>query len=57
MFFSRLFCRCSSMGSDLRAAVSQGSSVLQSLASSLSDVALASRTASTSSKYFLLTAN
>ena len=40
------------MWSNLRAAVSQGSSVLQSLASSLPNVALASRTPSTSSKYF-----
>ncbi|CAH3121056.1 unnamed protein product, partial [Porites lobata] len=38
------------MWSDLRAAVPQGSSVLQSLASSLPDVALASRAPSTSSK-------
>ena len=40
------------MWSDLRAAVPQGSSALQSLASSLPDVALASRAPSTSSKYF-----
>ena len=40
------------MWSDLRAAVPQGSSVVQSLASSLPGVALASRTPSTSSKYF-----
>ena len=40
------------MWSDLRAAVPQGSSVVQSLASSLPDVALASRAPSTSSKYF-----
>ena len=39
------------MWSDLRAAVPQGSSVVQSLASSLPDVALASRAPSTSSKY------
>ena len=36
----------------LRAAVPQGSSALQSLASSLPDVALASRAPSTSAKYF-----
>ena len=42
----------STMWSDLRAAVPQRSSALQSLASSLSDVALASRAPSTSSKYF-----
>ena len=42
----------STMWSDLRAAVFQGSSALQSLASSLPDVALASREPSTSSKYF-----
>ena len=41
----------STMWSDLRAAVPQGSSALQSLASSLPDVALASRAPSTSSKY------
>ena len=40
------------MWSDLRAAVPQGSSALQSLASSLPDVALASRAPSSSSKYF-----
>ncbi|CAH3173557.1 unnamed protein product, partial [Porites lobata] len=40
------------MWSDLRAAVPQGSSALQSLASSLPDVALASRAPTTSSKYF-----
>ena len=40
------------MWSDLRAAVPQGSRVLQSLANSLPDVALASRAPSTSSKYF-----
>ena len=39
------------MRSDLRAAVPQGSGVLQSLASSLPDVALASRAPSTPSKY------
>ena len=42
----------STMWSDLRAAVPQGSSALQSLASSLPDVALASRAPSSSSKYF-----
>ena len=42
----------SAMWSDLRAAVPQESSALQSLASSLPDVALASRAPSTSSKYF-----
>ena len=42
----------STMWSDLRAAVPQGSSALQSLANSLPDVALASRAPSTSSKYF-----
>ena len=42
----------STMWSDLRAAVPQGSSALQSLASSLPDVALASRAPSTSSKIF-----
>ena len=42
----------STMWSDLRAAVPQGSSVLLSLASSLPDVALASRAPSTSSEYF-----
>ncbi|CAH3107315.1 unnamed protein product [Pocillopora meandrina] len=40
------------MWSDLRAAVPQGSDVLHYLASSLPDVALASRTPSASSKYF-----
>ena len=40
------------MWSNLRAAVPQGSSALQSLASSLPDVASASRAPSTSSKYF-----
>ena len=39
------------MWSDLRAAVPQGSSVLQSLASSLPDVALDSRAPNTSSSY------
>ena len=42
----------STMWSDLGAAVPQGSSALQFLASSLPDVALASRALSTSSKYF-----
>ena len=42
----------STMWSDLLAVVPQGSSALQSLASSLPDVALASRAPSTSSKYF-----
>ena len=42
----------STMWSDLRAAVPQGSSALQSLASSLPDVALASTAPSTCSKYF-----
>ena len=41
----------STMWSDLRAAVPQGSGALHSLASSLPDVALASRASSTSSKY------
>ena len=49
-YFADVF--SSSMWSDLRAAVPQGSSALQSLASSLPDVALASRAPSTSSKYF-----
>ena len=49
-YFADVF--SSSMWSALRAAVSQGSGVLQSLASSLPDVALASRAPSTSSKYF-----
>ena len=40
------------MWSDLRAAVPQGFSALQSLASSPPDVALASRAPSTSAKYF-----
>ena len=40
------------MLSDLWAAVAEGSSALQSLATSLPDVALASRAPSTSSKYF-----
>ena len=49
-YFADVF--SSSMWSDLQAAVPQGSSALQSLASSLPDVALASRAPSTSSKYF-----
>ena len=49
-YFADVF--SSTMWSDLRAAVPQGYGVLQSLASSLPDVALASRASSTSSKYF-----
>ena len=49
-YFADVF--SSIMWSDLRAAVPHGSSALQSLASSLPDVALASRAPSTSSKYF-----
>ena len=49
-YFADVF--SSTMWSDLQAAVSQGSSVFQSLASSLPDVALANRAPSTSSKYF-----
>ena len=49
-YFADVF--SSSMWSDLRAAVPQGSSALQSLASSLPDVVLASRAPSTSSKCF-----
>ena len=54
VFFLFLFCRCFQLYYvvDLRAAVPQGSGVLQSLASSLPDVALAGRAPSTSSKYF-----
>ena len=55
MFFLHLFFRCfhfSTVWSDLRAAVPQGSDVLHYLASSLPDVALASRTPNASSKYF-----
>ena len=48
LYFADVF--SSTMRSDLRAAVPQGSSALQSLASSLPDVALASRAPSTSSK-------
>ena len=53
LYFADVF--SSTMWSDLRAAVPQGSSVLQSLASSLPDDELASREPSTSSKYFFLT--
>ena len=49
-YFADVF--SSTMSSDLRAAVPQGSGVLQSLPSSLPDVALASRAPSTYSKYF-----
>ena len=49
-YFADVF--SSTMWSDLRAAVPQGSGVLQSLASSLPDVALAGRAPSTSSNYF-----
>ena len=49
-YFADVF--SSTMWSDLRAAVPQGSSVLQSLASSLRDVALVSRAPSTTTKYF-----
>ena len=49
-YFADVF--SSTMWSDLRAAVPQGPSALQSLSSSLPDVALASRAHSTSSKYF-----
>ena len=49
-YFADVF--SSTMWSDLRAAVPQGYGVLQSLASSLPDVALASRASSSSSKYF-----
>ena len=45
----------STMWSELRAAVPQGSSALQSPASSLPDVALARRAPSTSSKNFFPT--
>ena len=50
LYFADVF--SSTMWSDLRAAVPQGSSALQSLASSLPDIALASRAPSTSAKYF-----
>ena len=49
-YFADVF--SSTMWSDLQDAVPRGSSALQSLASSLLDVALASRAPSTSSKYF-----
>ena len=49
-YFADVF--SSTMWSDFRAAIPQGSSVLQSLASCLPDIALASRAPSTSSKYF-----
>ena len=49
-YFADVF--SSTMWSDLQAAVPQGSGVLHSLASSLPDVALPSRTPSVSSKYF-----
>ena len=48
-YFADVF--SSTMWSDLRAAVLRGSSALQSLESSLPDVALLSRAPSTSSKY------
>ena len=50
LYFADIF--SSTMWSDLRAAVPKGSSALLSPASSLRDVALASRAPSTSSKYF-----
>ena len=53
LYFADFF--SSTMWSDLRAAVPQGFSALQSLASSLPNVALASTAPSTSSKYFLPT--
>ena len=49
-YFADVF--SSTMWSDLPAVVPHGSSALQSLASSLPDVVLASRAPSTSSKYF-----
>ena len=52
-YFADVF--SSTMWLDLRAAVPQGSSALQSLASSLPDVALLSRAPSTSSSIFLPT--
>ena len=59
VFFLLLFSGCFQLyyvvGSP--AAVPQGSSALQSLASSLPDVALASRAPSTSSKFFLPTSD
>ena len=51
-FIFQMFSALLYMWSDLRVAVPQGSSALQSLASSLPEVALASRAPSTSSKYF-----
>ena len=54
LYFADVF--SSTMWSDLRAAVPQGSSVLRSLVSSLPDVALASRAPSTSFKSFVLSA-
>ena len=57
-FFFFFFCffladvSSSTMWSDLQAAVPQGSSALQSLASSLPDIALPRRAPGTSSKYF-----
>ena len=50
LYFADVF--SSTLWWDLQDAVPQGSSALQSLASSLPDVALASRAPSTSSKYF-----
>ena len=50
LYFADVF--SSTMWSDLRAAVPQGSSALQSLASSPPDIALANRAPSASSKYF-----
>ena len=49
-YFADVF--SSTMWSDRRAALSQGSSIFQSFASSLPDVALANRAPSTSSKHF-----
>ena len=51
-YFADVF--SSTLWSDLWAAVAQGSSALQSLASSLPDVLLASRAPSTSSSIFFL---
>ena len=53
LYFADVF--SSTMWSDLRAAVPQGSSVLQSLASSLPDIALASRAPVLPPSIFLLT--
>ena len=50
LYFADVF--SSTMWSDLWAAVPEGSNALQSLATSLPDVALASRAPSTSAKYF-----